>query len=205
MTSSKSKSLKAIQRKEREARILEEAYHLLLEKGYYEASMDEIAARVGISKGTLYLHFKSKEDLIFVLMEGGLSKFISLVDQIILEERSVQERIRRILLETYRSIQDGRHYLVALRAIGLNKGLIRDRLEEQVSQAGLMERLSRLFEEGKQSGEFDAAIPTALLVSVFLGLMEIYSSEQAEISHLPPETLFEAVNQLFLHGALARP
>lgn len=205
MTSSKSKSLKAIQRKEREARILEEAYHLLLEKGYYEASMDEIAARVGISKGTLYLHFKSKEDLIFVLMEGGLSKFISLVDQIILEERSVQERIRRILLETYRSIQDGRHYLVALRAIGLNKGLIRDRLEEQVSQAGLMERLSRLFEEGKQSGEFDVAIPTALLVSVFLGLMEIYSSEQAEISHLPPETLFEAVNQLFLHGALARP
>ena len=205
MTSSKSKSLKAIQRKEREARILEEAYHLLLEKGYYEASMDEIAARVGISKGTLYLHFKSKEDLIFVLMEGGLSKFISLVDQIILEERSVQERIRRILLETYRSIQDGRHYLVALRAIGLNKGLIHDRLEEQVSQAGLMERLSRLFEEGKQSGEFDAAIPTALLVSVFLGLMEIYSSEQAEISHLPPETLFEAVNQLFLHGALARP
>ena len=67
--SPKTSSLKEKQREERTALILQAAYDVLIEKGYYEASMDEIATRVGISKGTLYLHFKSKEDLIFMLIE----------------------------------------------------------------------------------------------------------------------------------------
>ncbi len=55
-------SLKERQRREREELILQVAEEVLLEKGYYEASIDEIAARVGIAKGTVYLHFASKED-----------------------------------------------------------------------------------------------------------------------------------------------
>ncbi len=59
------RTLKERQRQEREALILLAAEEVLIEKGYHEMSMDEIAARVGISKGTVYLHFASKEDLVF--------------------------------------------------------------------------------------------------------------------------------------------
>ncbi|MFL5699301.1 MAG: helix-turn-helix domain-containing protein, partial [Ktedonobacteraceae bacterium] len=59
------RTLKERQRQEREALILQAAEEVLIEKGYHEMSMDEIAARVGISKGTVYLHFASKEDLVF--------------------------------------------------------------------------------------------------------------------------------------------
>ncbi len=201
---SKVSSLKEKQREERTALILQAAYDVLIEKGYYEASMDEIAARVGISKGTLYLHFKSKEDLVFMLIEEEIGKFLSLIDQIITKEISVHDRLEHILLESYQSIQGGRQFLLALRAIGLNRGLIGDRLEELVSMAGLMDRLAKLFEEGKLSGEFDSTIPTAIMVSIFLGLMEIYSNEQSAINQLSPENLLKSVSQLFFHGLLAK-
>lgn len=201
---SKVSSLKEKQREERTALILQAAYDVLIEKGYYEASMDEIAARVGISKGTLYLHFKSKEDLVFMLIEEEIGKFLSLIDQIITKEISVHDRLEHILLESYQSIQGGRQFLLALRAIGLNKGLIGDRLEELVSMAGLMDRLAKLFEEGKLSGEFDSMIPTAIMVSIFLGLMEIYSNEQSAINQLSPENLTQSVSHLFFHGLLAK-
>jgi TetR/AcrR family transcriptional regulator, fatty acid metabolism regulator protein len=58
------RSLKDRQRKERERLILDAAEELLAEKGYHEMSIDEIAARVGVSKGAVYLHFSSKEELL---------------------------------------------------------------------------------------------------------------------------------------------
>ena len=60
-------SLKERQREERAALILRAASDLLIEKGYHDASMDEIAARAGISKGALYLHFAGKEALLSLI------------------------------------------------------------------------------------------------------------------------------------------
>jgi TetR/AcrR family fatty acid metabolism transcriptional regulator len=202
--SPKTSSLKEKQREERTALILQAAYDVLIEKGYYEASMDEIATRVGISKGTLYLHFKSKEDLIFMLIEEEIGKFLVVIDQILIQEISVHDRLEYILLESYQSIQSGRQFLLALRSIGINRGLIRDRLEEQVSMAGLMSRITNLFDEGKRNGEFDGTVPTSIMVSIFLGLMEIYSNEQSEVNQLSPEQLLKSVSHLFFHGLLTK-
>jgi TetR/AcrR family fatty acid metabolism transcriptional regulator len=200
----KTGSLKEKRREERTALILQAAYDVITEKGYYEASMDEIAARVGIAKGTLYLHFKSKEDLIFMLIEQETGKFVALVDEIMNRESSVQGKLEHILLESYNSIQSGRQFLMALRSIGLNKGLIKDKIETQASMAGLVDRFTQLFEDGKANGEFDATVPTAIMVSIFLGLMELYSNEQSELNQLSPEKLLESVSHLFFRGLLAK-
>ena len=47
----------------RENAIVDAAYQLLVQNGYTATSMDDVAAHVGISKATLYLHFKSKTEL----------------------------------------------------------------------------------------------------------------------------------------------
>lgn len=57
------------ERKEREREhrredILDAAQHVFFEKGLPTATMDEIAEIAELSKGTLYLYYKSKEDLI---------------------------------------------------------------------------------------------------------------------------------------------
>src|SRR5690606_8801718 len=111
------------------------------------------------------------------------------IDQIVAQDISVRDRLERVLLESYRNIQSGRQFLLALRSIGLNKGLVRDRLEGQVSITGLIARLTALFEEGQSSGELNTAIPTTVIVSVFLSLMEIYSDDQSAIHQTTPEDL----------------
>lgn len=51
-------------------RIRDAAYGLFRRKGYTRVSMDEIAAASGLTKRTLYLHFRSKDDLLAVVLEG---------------------------------------------------------------------------------------------------------------------------------------
>ena len=52
-------------------RIFETAIDLFARKGYEATSIDEITAVVGVAKGTLYYHFKSKDDIFRYLTEQG--------------------------------------------------------------------------------------------------------------------------------------
>jgi AcrR family transcriptional regulator len=59
---------------QRRDRILSVAKTLFFEVGYANATMNEIAARVGGSKATLYAYFKSKEDLFAAIITGHCEK-----------------------------------------------------------------------------------------------------------------------------------
>jgi AcrR family transcriptional regulator len=203
-SASKVSTLKEKQRAERTALILDAAYAVLVERGYHEASMDEIATRVGISKGALYLHFESKEHLIFSLIDQEIIKFLAVVDQVIEEEVTVRARLEHILLETYKGIQHGHQFLLALRAIGISNSAIAERLEEQVAMRGLVDRLAALFEEGKHNGELDATVPTTILVSMFLGLMRMHDNQQlVSTNELSPQKLVQSASRVFFEGILA--
>src|SRR5256712_11178232 len=96
------RTLKERQRQEREALILQAAEEVLIEKGYHETSMDEIAARVGIAKGTVYLHFASKEDLVFALFERDLQKLQRALEEKIaltLAPRAKLEALLQVMFE----------------------------------------------------------------------------------------------------------
>src|ERR1700686_5469839 len=98
------RSLKEKQRQERKRLILKGAEEVLMEKGYYESSMDEIAARVGVAKGTVYLHFPSKEDMVFALFERELETFLLSVIQIAAATSTARTRLQNILQEMYQGL-----------------------------------------------------------------------------------------------------
>ena len=95
------RSLKEKQRKEREALILQVAEDVLIEKGYYETSIDEIAARVGIAKGTVYLHFPSKEDLVFAIFERDMQNIVEYVEAIIFSSLTSRAKLEAIFQLLY--------------------------------------------------------------------------------------------------------
>ena len=64
-------------REETRRRILDAAYGLFWRKGFLRVSMDDIAARAGITKRALYQHFRSKDDL----MEAALAQSSDLAMQ----------------------------------------------------------------------------------------------------------------------------
>ncbi|MEM6995585.1 MAG: TetR family transcriptional regulator [Myxococcota bacterium] len=62
---------------ERRRSILETAVGLLQAQGFHEITMAEVARRAGLAKGTLYLYFKSKEELFLAALEMELDDWFS--------------------------------------------------------------------------------------------------------------------------------
>lgn len=171
------RSLKEKQRREREALILQAAEEVLAEKGYHETSIDEIAARVGIAKGTVYLHFPSKEELVVAIFEREMRKLLALLDAAAMFEQTARgklEAIFRVFYSAYLNTNTERRaqfpYLIhsnpELSRLFLEKKRC---MHEEWNQ--LSTRIASLLDEGKAAGAFDRAIPTSVMLSAFFSLV----------------------------------
>lgn len=60
--------------------ILDAATRVFLRDGYSGASMDGIAAEAGVSKRTLYLHFRSKDALFAAIVRGACEEILAPID-----------------------------------------------------------------------------------------------------------------------------
>lgn len=60
---------KELKRRQRAYRILDAAARLLLKWGYNKTTIDDVAREAGVAKGTIYLHWKTREDLFRALIQ----------------------------------------------------------------------------------------------------------------------------------------
>ena len=199
-------SLKEVLRQKRAEYILEVAETVLLEKGYRDASMDEIAARAGVSKGTLYQHFPTKDDLIFALIDQSLVRFEQIVQQASVAPASAQSKLERILRAVHVEQYGVRTQLHRL--LESNEDLRRRVQEQQEQQGKLRARIDQatgkirsILEEGKVAGAFDTTISTELMLQTFLHLLSIKTQERLFTQeHLSPEEIMVQMRRLFFHG-----
>ncbi len=62
-------------------RILEAAETVFADKGYHDALVDEIAQETALSKGGVYFHFPSKEDLFFAVLDRLADRLVARVER----------------------------------------------------------------------------------------------------------------------------
>lgn len=204
-------SLKERQRQERERLILRAAEDLLLEKGYHETSMEEIAARVGISKGTVYLHFVSKEELVFALLQRGLRSFLSALDSTLDLSLSPREKLEELFRKTYTemfTVHKSQLYgavSVVFRSPEFHTFLA-DRRERFVAMwEEPMARVARLVAEGQAAGELDPSLPVSVVVGVFASLLNPRSFQYAsEREGRSPEEIVEHIGRILFNGVAAK-
>ena len=65
----------------REAEILAAARHIFAQRGFAEASMDEISHAAGLAKGTLYLYYASKQDLYRAALRAGIAELCETLEK----------------------------------------------------------------------------------------------------------------------------
>lgn len=87
---------KSRERAAREELILDHAQRLLLRDGYQNLNLDELARAVEYSKGTLYLHFATKEDLALAVATRALSHRADLFEKAYGFSGRTRERIRAV-------------------------------------------------------------------------------------------------------------
>ena len=200
------RSLKEKQRQEREALILQVAEEVLMEKGYYETSIDEIAARVGIAKGTVYLHFPSKEDLSAAIFERDMQNIMDLVEKTLSTNTTAHARMEAILQLLYGGIFSKRMQL--LYSLSNNNALRHTFMEKKSCMRDLWDQLSArvtsLLEEGKAAGEFDAALPTTIMVSAFFSLLSPRSFERLMVEgQMSAEEVASDLGRIYFKGIIA--
>ncbi|GCF08783.1 TetR/AcrR family transcriptional regulator [Dictyobacter arantiisoli] len=164
------RSLKEKQRQERELLILQVAEDVLLEKGYRDTSMDEIAARVGIAKGTLYLHFAKKEDLMLAFFEREMVGILTCLKKIYATHQSVQSRLEKFVKTIYSDPKERRGHLMYI-FINSDDFTMTVKHQAQPIFAEIVQEVSALLDEGKANGEFDTLIPTPLMTTSFFSLL----------------------------------
>jgi len=77
MSSSPVPTFRHRRKEARPQELLQAALELFVEKGYSAARSEEVAARAGVSKGTLYLYFPSKQELFKAVVRTRLSALIT--------------------------------------------------------------------------------------------------------------------------------
>ncbi len=104
-----------LERKEREKEhrkeeIVDAAEKIFFEKGLQAATMDEIAEKAELSKGTLYLYYKSKEDLYLAVLMRGLEVLYRMFEDASKKESDVVRTLIRFQQTYFDFFQKHRNY-----------------------------------------------------------------------------------------------
>lgn len=91
---------KAREKERRRNTIIDAAENVIFSKGLEQATMEEIAEKAELSKGTLYLYFKNKQDLYIAICERGSNMLNKRFSKIITADHTGIELIR-LMGETY--------------------------------------------------------------------------------------------------------
>src|SRR3989442_15821280 len=78
-------------------RILEAAVKIFADKGFYNAKVSQIARVAGVADGTIYLYFKSKDDLLISIFEDRMEQVNRNVRAALDEEGTPLEKLRRLV------------------------------------------------------------------------------------------------------------
>jgi AcrR family transcriptional regulator len=184
-TTPAARSLRERQRQEREDLILQAAEELFLEKGFYDTSIDDIAARVGIAKGTVYLHFASKEELVFALLQRDVRQLLEEVDGILALSESATARLRAIMERVYSGMLGS--YFQMLTAVyqdpEFRARMAKNHTVMHATFSDVAQRIRAVLEEGKAAGEFDPAIPTSVMLRFFFALLSPRTVFGGRVTH----------------------
>ncbi len=143
-------------KEDRPAEITKAALAAFAEKGYAATRVDEVAKRAGVSKGLLYLYFKTKEDLFKAVIRSFLSPRIdALISNIEETELSAEEFLRGPFLAFAKSLPRSPAKILVRLMIAegpKHPDLIAWYWDNVVSRA--LAALHSLIERGVDNGEF---------------------------------------------------
>ena len=191
------------QLQERERAILAVAAELLAEQGYRDTSMDDIAARLGLSKGTLYHHFPGKDDLMAALYQERLEGLLAALQSARRDAPgpvSVVHRALGLLMRSHSEI---------LRVLGDGMSSPVTALRDRPAIAALLEEIvgevSAVVDAGKHQGLFARTIDTRIAVRALYALASYHRYRPLlTTGQVAEQDLVDALAALYL-GGLAAP
>jgi len=150
----------------RRSELTREAARLFAEKGFHGTSVGDLAAAMGVQKGSLYHHIASKQELLYETMREGAAAFHGALDAIP-EGLPATEKIRLALRAHLRIVAE--QLDVATVFVREWRYLEGERLDEIVAERRRYEeRIRDLFREGRELSELRADLDETAAALLFL-------------------------------------
>ena len=140
---------------ERTQQIIAAAISAFVKLGIANTRMEDIAQEAGLSKGTIYLYFKSREELIFAILDSFIARELAYATELLTTDISVVEKINKlidIVVADMAQIKPLTPLYLDFIALAAREESVREILQKPFDE--FMEVFCALIEQGVASGEF---------------------------------------------------
>lgn len=182
--------------------ILSAAEKVIERQGLLNAGMKQIAEEAGIAKGTLYLYFDSKSDLLTALVTQTHDYLIGIIKETMADSSSPPEQLEAIIhrFNIYYKEKHGFHRVMFMSFIRGHQEI------EEISEvilSGINERLSLLsevFQRGVKEGYFREVSPDFAMSVLSAMFHHMMMSQIIKPDTRHPEDFCEQVLGMFFNG-----
>ncbi|MHA6529207.1 TetR/AcrR family transcriptional regulator [Paenibacillus sp. BAC0078] len=165
---------------ERRNEILDAADELFGQKGFDGTSTNDLLEKVGIARGTLYYHFKSKEDIMDALIERYNTRLIGGAQEIALDKSiPVYERIMRVVMALNIS---GNSSQEIMEHIHKPQNALMHQKIQRVIISGVPPILGGIIQEGIEQGLFKTPFPHECMEMIVIYLNTIFDNDMVEMT-----------------------
>ena len=184
--------------------ILRAAIRVFARNGYFNSKVADIAHEAGVADGTVYLYFKSKEEILHSIFDTSMEKAIAEAHQLIKGVTDPREKLRRVATMHLARLGANRDLAIVFQVElrGSTKFM------EEFSAAGFAEYLSLIrttFEEGQRAGVFRKNMNAKVVAKILFGALDematnwIISKRRYQLAPMA-----ELVMDTFLNGVSAK-
>ena len=152
-------------------RILAAAERVFARRGFFAARVSEIAKDAGVADGTIYLYFKSKDDLLISLFEQRMKQVNVVLREALASEQKPTAQLRALIRAYLRLVHDEPAAAEVL-TIELRQSSKFMKEYENAEFADFLRMLGGVIAKGQEAGELDDAIPSHVAARMIFGMLD---------------------------------
>lgn len=183
----------------RRKEIFDASVHLILEKGFTETTMREIAKAAGVGKSTLYDYFNSKDEIIVSYFENTLQIITDRAREIIQKDMGVTQKLTEIMQMHLQYLVENKNSFLKL-SVEAQRLSMQSQQKIQTARHIYQDMIRDLIEAGIHNGEFRSINSLLAARSIFTLLSTaIYTSRPTGT----PEEMLENALDIYFKGVQA--
>jgi TetR/AcrR family fatty acid metabolism transcriptional regulator len=152
-------------------RILRAAVRVFAKNGFYDTRVSEVAKAAGVADGTIYLYFKSKDELLLSLFEDRVEALLSFMKLELPKQKGAPAKLRRIL-ELQLGLLEGERDLAEVFTVIFRQST--KLLKEYAAPKFLayLESIAAIVAEGQAEGDFRTDVAPLVVARATWGALD---------------------------------
>jgi TetR/AcrR family transcriptional regulator, fatty acid metabolism regulator protein len=183
--------------------IIEAAVRVFARKGYYNSRVSDIAREAGIAAGTIYLYFRTKDDILVTLFRDKMADFVGALRKAISVEPDAASKVRRLVSLHFRILEEHPN-LAEVVQVELRQGQKFFRGASSQEIGAYFALIASVLEEGVTEGRFRSSLPVKVATKMLFGAMDQVATSWVlgKRGYQLVDTA-DAVAEIFLQGVAA--